>query len=126
MSALTLYYDGNCRICRAQMARLRQQDKTGGLDFCDIAAADFSPSALGVSMAALNTEIHARTADGRLLTGIDCLVAAYIAIGRGWQVAPLRLPVLRPVFVAMYRALARNRYRLSACADGACTTARRP
>ena len=121
--ALTLYYDGNCGICRAQMSRLRERDRAGCLAFTDITAPGFSVLETGVSMAALSTEIHARTADGRLLVGIDSLVAIYTALGRGWWVAPLRWRMLRPLFSAMYRALARNRYRLSACADGICKMA---
>ena len=126
MSALTLYYDGNCPLCCAQMSRLRVWDKERRLAFTDIGAADFSPQSLGVSMEALNTEIHALTADGRLLVGIDSVVAAYVAVGRGWRVAPLRVRALRPLFSALYRCLARNRYRLSAwlgkpvCVDGVC------
>lgn len=118
--ALTLYYDGNCGICRAQMSRLRVRDRAGCLAFSDIAVPDFSLQEVGVSMEALDTEIHARTADGRLLVGIDSLAAIYTALGYGWLVAPLRWRVLRPLFAAMYRSLARNRYRLSACADGVC------
>lgn len=126
MLALTLYYDGNCALCRAQMARLRQLDKAGRLGFSDISAPDFLPASLGVSKVALGTEIHALTADGHLFVGLDSVIAAYRAVGRGWLVAPLRIGFLRPLFVAMYRWLARNRYRLSRCADGMCKIAGRP
>jgi predicted DCC family thiol-disulfide oxidoreductase YuxK len=123
--ALTLYYDGNCVFCRNETARLRRWDGAGRLAFADIAAPDFAPPA-GVDLEALNTEMHALTADGRLLVGIDSLLAAYTLLGRGWMVAPLRVRVLRPVFSALYRSFARNRYRVSAllgtpaCADGVC------
>jgi len=40
-------------------------------------------------------------------------------------VAPLKWRMLRPLFAAMYRTLARNRYRLSRCADGVCSMARK-
>jgi predicted DCC family thiol-disulfide oxidoreductase YuxK len=122
---LTLYYDGNCGICRAEMARLRAWDKASRLAFADIAVPDFVPPP-GVNLPALNVEMHAQTGDGRLLVGIDSLLAAYTLVGRGWMVAPLRVPALRPMFSAMYRSFARNRYRISAwlgrpaCADGFC------
>ena len=127
-AALTLYYDGHCAFCRAEMQRLRRWDHAGRLRFVDIAAAGFSPQALGVTLQALNTELHALTADGRLLAGIDSVLAAYAAVGQGWRVAPLRLPMLRPVLSALYRSFARNRYRISAwlgyaapaCSDGVC------
>jgi predicted DCC family thiol-disulfide oxidoreductase YuxK len=124
---LTLYYDGRCGFCRTEMSRLRRWDGAGRLRFTDIAAPDFSPLPVGASMQALNTEMHALSADGRLLVGIDSLLAAYTLVGRGWMVAPLRWRALRPVFSAMYRSFARNRYLISrllgrsVCADGVCT-----
>lgn len=125
MDKLTLYYDGHCGICRAEMARLRGWDHASRLDFADIAAPGFVPPP-GASMQALDTEMHARTADGRLLVGIDSLLAAYTLVGRGWMVAPLRMRLLRPAFAALYRGFARNRYRISGwlgrpgCTDGVC------
>jgi predicted DCC family thiol-disulfide oxidoreductase YuxK len=125
---LTLYYDGNCVFCRKEVARLRRWDGAGRLGFADIAAADFSPPSDDIDMLALNTQMHAQTADGRMLVGIDSLLAAYTLVGRGWMVAPLRVPALRPVFAALYRSFARNRYRISAllgaraCADGVCAS----
>lgn len=123
---LTLYYDGDCAICRNEMARLRRWDRAGRLAYADIAAPGFSPLPTGVDLRALNTEMHALAADGRLLVGIDSLLAAYTLVGRGWMVAPLRVRLLRPAFAALYRGFARNRYRISAllgapaCADGVC------
>ena len=127
-AALTLYYDGHCAFCRAEMQRLRRWNRAGQLRFVDIAAADFSPAALGVTQQALNTELHALTADGRLLAGIDSVLAAYTAVGQGWRVAPLRVAILRPALSALYRSFARNRYRISsllgygvpACSNGVC------
>lgn len=126
--ALTVYYDGKCALCCEGMARLCQWDKAGRLSFVDIAAPGFSAGLVGVSLRDLNAELHARTADGRLLTGIDSILAAYTLVGQGWRVAPLHIKPLRPVLSALYRSLARNRYYLAAwlgkkapvCGDGAC------
>ncbi len=125
--AITLYYDGSCGICSGQVSRLRGWDRAARLALVDIAVPEFSPQALGVSLDALNAEIHGVDANGRLLVGIDALIAAYAAVGRGWRVAPLRIRLLRPAYAALYRSLARNRYRISTllrkqprCADGAC------
>ncbi|WP_229213350.1 MULTISPECIES: thiol-disulfide oxidoreductase DCC family protein [unclassified Duganella] len=125
MDTLTLYYDGSCGFCRVEVSRLRGWDRARRLAFVDIAAPDFVPPP-GVSMHALETEMHAQSTDGRLLVGIDSLLAAYTLVGRGWMVAPLRVRWLRPLFAALYRGFARNRYRISgwlgrpACADGVC------
>lgn len=110
---LTLYYDGNCPFCLAEMRRLMGWNSAGRLGFVDISMPDFDPELLGVDMAALDRELHSRTADGRLLVGIDSMLTAYTLVGRAWIVLPLRVRVLRPLLACLYRGFARNRYRLS-------------
>lgn len=126
---LTLYYDGRCPFCATEMARLQSWNGAGRLAFVDIAAAGFDPLPLGLDMAALNRESHARTADGALLVGIDSLLAAYTLVGRAWLVWPLRVRFLRPVLGFAYRGFAHHRYTMSRwlgyrlpprCEDGAC------
>lgn len=129
-TALTLFFDGRCALCSAEMTRLHRWDRHHRLAFVDIARPDFSTTGLGVDLAALNTLMHSLTADGRLLVGIDSLLAAYTLTGRGWLVLPLRVPLLRPLLAHLYRLVARNRYRISAwfgyrpvpagCDDGVC------
>ena len=128
VTALTLYYDGNCPFCSSEMQRLRTWDKAGRLAFVDIALAGFDPGLLGASMAQLNRELYSLRADGRVLVGIDSMLAAYTLAGRAWLVLPLRVPGLRQVCGLLYRRFARNRYLMSrllgyrapVCADGAC------
>jgi predicted DCC family thiol-disulfide oxidoreductase YuxK len=111
--ALTLYIDGNCPLCVAEMHRLRAWDKHGRLGFIDIAQAGFDPARLGVELAALNRQMHGWTADGRWVIGVDSIVEAYTLAGKGWLVLPLRVPFMRPAYRAIYRAFARNRIAIS-------------
>jgi predicted DCC family thiol-disulfide oxidoreductase YuxK len=110
---LTLYFDGNCAFCNAEMSRLRRWDRAGRLCFIDIAQAGFDPAPLGVDMAALNRELHSKTEKGVVLVGIDSMLAAYTLVGKRWRVFPLRIRVLRPLLSGLYRKFARNRYRFS-------------
>jgi len=113
MAALTLFFDSACPLCRGEMARLGRWDRAGRLAFVDMAAPGFDPAPLGVTLAAMNTELHGLRADGSLLVGTDAILAAYTLAGRGWLVWPLRIRPLRPMLAAAYRSLARNRYRVS-------------
>jgi predicted DCC family thiol-disulfide oxidoreductase YuxK len=114
MSAvLTLYFDGLCPFCVKPMRRLRTWDTAGKLAFVDIAGPGFDPAQLGVDMAALNREVHGRTSDGKVLMGIDTMLAAYTLVDRGWMVWPLRIRLLRPALGALYRWFARHRYQVS-------------
>ena len=133
LPGLTLYYDGACPFCLASMTQLRTWNRRGALAFIDIRASGFDHEPLGVTMAALDRELHGMTADGRLLVGVDCIEAAYTLAGQGWRVLPLRLKVLRPLLAALYRKFARHRYRISGwlgytagapCKDGVCSLER--
>jgi len=128
-AALTLYFDGRCAFCTAEMARLGRWDKQRTLAFVDIAQPGFDPSHLGATLAELNLEMYCQRADGTVYSGIDSLLAAYTQVGRGYLVAPLRVPFLRPPLSWLYRQFARNRYRMSrllgytlppACDGGVC------
>jgi len=111
--SLTLYFDGRCPFCVSSMARLRGWDTAGRLAFVDIAAPNFDPALLGVTLDALNRELHAAAADGTLLVGIDSMLAAYTLAGQGWRVWLLRIRPLRPMLAALYHGFARRRYRFS-------------
>lgn len=113
MAALTLYFDGACHFCRREMARLARWDKAGRLAFIDIALPGFDPAPLGVTLAAMNTLLHAQRPDGGMLVGTDAVFEAYTVTGRPWLVWPLRVPLLRGPLAAAYAAFARNRYRIS-------------
>lgn len=127
--ALTLYYDGKCPFCLAEMTRLARWDRerNGVLAFVDIAQPDFDPAHLGATMADLNAQLYALAHDGRVLAGVDSMLAAYTLAGRGHLVWPLRVPLLRSVLSFLYRAFARHRYTMSrllgyksACAGDVC------
>ena len=110
---LTLYFDGSCPLCAAEVRRLETWNTAGHLGFVDIALPGFDPSTLGVDLAALNRELHSQTRAGELLTGLDSLLAAYTLVGRGWVVWPLRIRLLRPPLAGLYRWFARHRYSIS-------------
>lgn len=121
----TIFIDGECPLCRREADLLRRLDQgRGRLVIDDLAAPGFDAGALGVTHEALMATIHGRTADGRVVTGMEVFRRAYAAVGWGWLLAPTGWPVLRPVFDALYRWFARNRLRFTrradACASGRC------
>lgn len=113
MAELTLYFDSACPFCRREMTRLRQWDGAGRLAFVDIAQPGFDPAPLGVTLQAMNLELHGQRPDGALLVGTDAILEAFTLAGRPWLVWPLHVRLLRPLLARAYRSFARNRYRLS-------------
>lgn len=104
----TLYYDGHCSLCSAEMARLGKLCD-GRLELRDIH--DLEPDPALPDRATLLRNLHLRTADGRLLTGLDANVAAWqhTRLGPLWRW--LRWPLIRPIADAAYRLWAERRYR---------------
>lgn len=115
-----VFFDGDCPLCRREIALLRRLDRRGRVRFTDIAAAGFDAAPLGVSHAALMASIHGRDADGEWVEGVDVLRALYAAIGLGPVVALTRLPFVRPALDVAYAWFARRRLALTGRCDGAC------
>lgn len=113
MAMLNLYFDSACPLCSREMDRLRRWDRAGHLGFIDMSAPEFDPASLGVTLGAMDAELHGLRADGSMLVGTDAILEAYTLVGRGWLVWPLRVRFLRPMLASAYRSLARNRYRVS-------------
>lgn len=122
----TLFYDGLCPICQAEVAWLRRCNRQGRLILQDINAPDFQAEAYGKTYADMLAEIHGLQADGTLLIGMPVFRAAYQAVGLGWLLAPTGWPLLSPAFALLYRLFARYRLGIGSrlgggrCTDGQC------
>ncbi|MEY4727096.1 MAG: hypothetical protein RLZ36_1723 [Pseudomonadota bacterium] len=100
---LTLYYDGQCPLCVAEVTFLQSRNTTGQLAFVDITQADFAQAEHHISCEAAMAQIHGRTADGQVLVGVPVFAAAYKLaklpvlawlLSRSWL-----MPVLQPSYV---------------------------
>lgn len=110
---LEFLYDGDCRICLFDVARLRRADSKGWLVFIDISAADFDAAVFGCSKDELLARMHARRADGVMVEGPEVFRLALTAVGYGWLMAPTRWPGLAWITERCYRWFARHRMELS-------------
>ena len=115
-----VFFDGDCPLCRREIALLRRLDRRGRLRFADIADPAFDAD-LGVSRGDLMRRIHGRGADGALVEGVEVFRRLYEAVGLG---ALVRLSRAAPIAWLLDRAydwFARNRLRLTGrCTDEAC------
>lgn len=137
---LTLYYDGACPLCLAEMRNLMRLNTAQRLRFVDIAAPGFAVPE-GHTLAAMQGLLHAQAEDGGWLRGVDTFVAMYEAVGVSWVARALSAPGLRPLADRCYPWVARHRHwaprwlvrlvferaqraaaqkAVPACADGVC------
>lgn len=106
---LTLYYDGACPLCMAEMRNLMlRNQREQNLRFVDIAGPGFETPA-GVTCDELASLLHAQTPDGSWLRGVDTFVAMYEAVGLSLVTRSLSAPVQRPLADRIYPWVARNR-----------------
>lgn len=110
---LTLFYDGACPLCQAEMERLMRRNRHGRLRFVDAAAASFDAGQYGLARADFMRVLHAQCADGRMLRGVDAIRLAYRAAGFHLIATLLRMPGIRHLAEWLYPRIARRRYTLS-------------
>ena len=113
MSPLTLYYDGRCPLCQAEMLYLQHRDHLGLLNCVDITQNDFDAIATGLSCERAMASIHGQLANGDWVTGVAVFAAAYERVGLRRMAWLLSRPSLQPVLGWGYARFARHRYTLS-------------
>lgn len=100
---LTLYYDGQCPLCVAEIEFLQSRSTSDQLAFVDVTQTDFEAAGHNISCDAAMAQIHGRTADGQVLVGVPVFAAAYKlarlpvlawVLSRAWL-----MPVLQPAYV---------------------------
>lgn len=84
MPALEVWFDGDCPLCRREIALLRRLDRHGAIVFTDVATGQGS---CPIDRAELLSRFHARE-DGRLVSGAEAFAAM-------WRAIPLLAPLGR-------------------------------
>lgn len=79
----TAYFDGDCPLCRAEIAYYRRQDKEGAVCFVDVAAAD-AVTPEGVTQAQAMLRFHVQGSDGQVRSGAAAFVAIWTQLP-GWR-----------------------------------------
>lgn len=109
---LTIYYDGSCQLCSAEIRNLQLRDTQAHLRFVDCSPADFISPVPGADRAALMNAIHGVDAGGQVLRAVDLFEAAYRAVGLPCVSRLMAHPLIRPLADCAYPWVVRNRYRL--------------
>ncbi|PKF79802.1 DUF393 domain-containing protein [Vibrio sp. vnigr-6D03] len=113
MMALTIFYDGTCPLCKAEMDQLKRFDTHQRLVLEDLYQPDFSHKYPNISVTDANRILHALDDNNQLLLGLDVTQAAWNAVGEKPWVNWLRKPYIRPVADWVYLRFAKHRYTIS-------------
>ncbi len=123
---LTVYFDGLCVVCNAEIQHYRRRDRDGRIDFVDIAAPGFDAGAVGLDPREVVRVLHARRADGTLVTGVDTFIEIWSRVpGFGPAARLARRGFVRAGLELGYRLFVRvrpflPRRKAVECLDGRC------
>ncbi len=100
---LTLYFDGSCPLCLAEVTFLQSRNAQGQMAFVDVTLKDFQAQAHHISCEAAMAQIHGRTAEGQTLVGVPVFAMAYRLAKLpvlAWILSrPWLIPILQPAYV---------------------------
>ena len=118
----TVLYDGHCRFCRGQVGMLRRLDACGSLRFVSLHEPEVVRDFPELSAEDLMRQMYVVDTAGRARGGAEAVRYLSRRLPLLWPLAlPLHVPGSLPLWNALYRFVARHRYRIAGtCDDGTC------
>ena len=111
---LTIFFDGECPLCKREVDFLQSRNKNNYLKFIDINCSDSKLEInYGITFKQAMERIHALKSDGSLIKDVEVFQEAYSLIGLGWIYAPTKLPIIDKFIELMYGLWAKNRLKLT-------------
>ena len=88
----TVFFDGSCALCRAEIGYYRRKDQVGALCFIDISEPRVAPPE-GITHQQAMRRFHVRASDGRVLSGAAAFVEVWSRLPRWrWAARTASLP----------------------------------
>jgi predicted DCC family thiol-disulfide oxidoreductase YuxK len=88
----TVFFDGSCPLCKAEIGYYRRTDQAGALCFIDISEPGSAPPE-GITLQRAMKRFHVRASDGRVLSGAAAFVAVWARLPRWrWAARTASLP----------------------------------
>lgn len=100
---MTVYYDGSCPLCRAEIDHYRKQDSDSKLIFHDVSCVD-RPLEADLSRTQAMRRFHVRRPDGDLVSGASAFVSLWTQLPRWrWVARIATVPGVLPILEVAYR-----------------------
>lgn len=114
MQKLTMFYDGLCPLCQAEIQFLSGRNQAGLLSFVDINSDQYSPESVGISCKQALASMCAQYEDGELLEGVEVFSEAYRRADLPKLAWLFSRSSLKPFWNVAYRFFAKYRHAISA------------
>jgi predicted DCC family thiol-disulfide oxidoreductase YuxK len=113
LEKLTLFYDGACPLCQAEIQFLSRRNRAGLLDFVDINSARFDADSIGISCEQALAAMYGQYANGVLIQGVAVFPEAYRRADLPFLAWMFSRKLLQPILQVGYRFFAKNRHAIS-------------
>lgn len=118
----TVFYDGDCPLCRREIAHYRRVDSANKLYWVDAANEPETLARHGLSLEHAMAELHVLDGTGRWQRGVDAFLVIWQNLpGYRWLARLVTVLGFRRPLGYAYRHFAAWRYR-QRCETGSCTT----
>ena len=113
LEKFTLFYDGACPLCQAEILFLSGRNKANLLDFVDINSERFDSQRLGISCEAALAAMYGQFASGKLIQGVAVFPEAYRRANLPRLAWFFSRKPLQPILRLAYLFFAKNRHAIS-------------
>jgi len=102
-SQITVFYDGSCPLCSAEIEYYKKVDTNRALRLVDVSSDGFVEDTLLTRQSALS-RFHVRTIDGQLLSGARGFIEVWRVLpGWSWLTKLTAIPGFLPILELLYR-----------------------
>ncbi|QKM65203.1 DUF393 domain-containing protein [Polynucleobacter tropicus] len=113
LQKLTLFYDGTCPLCQAEILFLSRRNQQGLLDFVDVNSEKYDAAKLGISCEQALAAMYAQYADGSLIHSAAVFPEAYRRANLLFLAWLFSRKALQPLLRFSYQVFAKNRHAIS-------------
>jgi predicted DCC family thiol-disulfide oxidoreductase YuxK len=113
LQKLTLFYDGTCPLCQAEILFLSSRNQQGLLEFIDIHSERYDPAEVGVSCEQALAAMYGQYADGVLISGPTVFPEAYRRANLPLMAWVFSRKSFQPALRIGYHFFAKNRHAIS-------------
>lgn len=117
---IEVFFDGDCPICRREIAFLRRLDRRHRIRFTDIVPLGPAGAVDDIPWDQLMAEIHGRLPDGSWIKGVEVFRRLYAAVGLDRLVRMTRWAGIEQILDTAYATFASRRLRWTNRCDKDC------
>ncbi|MEM7454955.1 MAG: DUF393 domain-containing protein [Planctomycetota bacterium] len=108
---LEVFFDGDCPLCKREIALLKHKADNDRIVFVDIAESDFKASEFGKQSDEFMRVIQGRIGGTQWVSGVEVFRQIYSRLGWNRLTSVSRWPVISQALAFGYRIFARLRYQ---------------